>query len=177
MWLWRVSFVCGCGVSLAVTVAVDYRPCLRRPPQSQRTEASRLVTLVMLTSVMIGIPASVLFAQQARTEQKDLDVADVMNTWTLLMGFPLVSVVRDFQGDLRVTQKRFLINPDAEDPAVFTSPYGQVVNLTVSLERNSYKFVLAYLLTPLPPPPTLSVLLLPPFPRTFSLRITGKLLV
>ncbi|KAK7090085.1 hypothetical protein V1264_009931 [Littorina saxatilis] len=70
---------------------------------------------------------------QAQSESKSLDIADIMNTWTLQMGFPVVTVTRDFRGDVMVTQKRFLINPDAKDPGVFKSPYGYKWNIPLTM--------------------------------------------
>lgn len=42
---------------------------------------------------------------------KDYDVIDFMDTWTVQMGFPVLDVVKN--GDVyKLTQKRFLANPD-----------------------------------------------------------------
>ena len=42
------------------------------------------------------------------------------------MNYPLVTLTRLNGGGLRVSQKRFLSNPSAEDPLKYTSPFGLV---------------------------------------------------
>lgn len=55
-----------------------------------------------------------------------VDVKAVMDTWTLQMNYPVVTVTRLDNGHLRVTQKRFLSNPQAQDPLKYTSQFGSV---------------------------------------------------
>ena len=50
------------------------------------------------------------------------DFQDAMATWTLQMGFPLVSMKRNSDGMVEVTQQRFLIDQTA-DPLTPESPY------------------------------------------------------
>ena len=61
----------------------------------------------------------------------DLDVKTVMDTWTLQMGFPLVTVTRDYEaGAASVSQARFLVGDKRPDqaglswwvPITFTDP-------------------------------------------------------
>lgn len=52
----------------------------------------------------------------------DLNIARIMDTWTLQMGFPVITYsVED--GLLYVLQTRFLSNPDSNE-TVTPSPYG-----------------------------------------------------
>lgn len=47
-----------------------------------------------------------------------------MDTWTLQMGYPVVSV-SEVGGDMILTQQRFLADPDAnQSNTKFTSKYG-----------------------------------------------------
>ena len=53
---------------------------------------------------------------QDGTMSPDLDVKTVMDTWTLQMGFPLVSVSRDYEArTASVTQERFLVGERRPD--------------------------------------------------------------
>ncbi|CAB4005515.1 glutamyl aminopeptidase-like [Paramuricea clavata] len=55
---------------------------------------------------------------------KDINVAEVMDTWTLQMGFPVVNVTEN-SGNIILTQQRFLSDPDANiSNTKFTSDYG-----------------------------------------------------
>ena len=65
------------------------------------------------------------------TMSPDLDVKTVMDTWTLQMGFPLVTVTRDYEaGAASVSQARFLVGDKRPDqaglswwvPITFTNP-------------------------------------------------------
>lgn len=59
-------------------------------------------------------------------EGLDIDVAEVMNTWTLQMGFPVVNVSEE-SGNIVLKQQRFLSDPSANQSATkFTSKYGSV---------------------------------------------------
>lgn len=52
-----------------------------------------------------------------------LDIADIMDTWTKQMGFPVVNVERDMN-DLVLNQDWFLVDPNANRSAApFESPY------------------------------------------------------
>ncbi|XP_035669348.1 aminopeptidase N-like isoform X1 [Branchiostoma floridae] len=54
----------------------------------------------------------------------DVQVKDVMDTWTLQMGFPVVTVTRDYSnGRVTVSQRHFLYDPEANVPE---SPYNYV---------------------------------------------------
>ncbi|XP_021377931.1 uncharacterized protein LOC110466016 isoform X1 [Mizuhopecten yessoensis] len=67
-----------------------------------------------------------------------VDVKAIMDTWTLQMNFPVVSMTRIGGGKVKVTQKRYLRNPDAKDPGRFTSKYGYrwIIPLTLTTSNN-----------------------------------------
>ncbi|CAH1788830.1 unnamed protein product [Owenia fusiformis] len=50
------------------------------------------------------------------------DVARMMDTWTLQMNYPVVTLMRD-GSKVVATQKRFLLNPNATQESEFKSPY------------------------------------------------------
>jgi hypothetical protein len=51
---------------------------------------------------------------QDGTIPTNLTVKDIMDTWTLQMGFPVVSAIRDYaEGTVELSQHRFLISPNA----------------------------------------------------------------
>ena len=52
----------------------------------------------------------------------DIQVKDIMDTWTLQMGYPVVTVNRHNR-DMTAWQERFLYNPRANVTEEFTSPY------------------------------------------------------
>ena len=58
-----------------------------------------------------------------------INVTEVMDTWTLQMGYPVVTVGDSNAGTASLSQKRFLLDP-TQDPSVdppasrFKSPYG-----------------------------------------------------
>lgn len=62
--------------------------------------------------------------QQAKTDNKSLDVAAIMDTWTLQMNFPLVTVRVSGQNSITVTQERYLSDPTATDTGKYKSPFG-----------------------------------------------------
>jgi len=49
-----------------------------------------------------------------------------MDTWTLQMGYPVVTVRRS-DSQISATQQRFLYHPEANFTEEFTSPYGLVL--------------------------------------------------
>ncbi|XP_052090870.1 uncharacterized protein LOC127727793 [Mytilus californianus] len=61
-------------------------------------------------------------ANQSRADTKLMDVKSIMDTWTLQMNYPVVMVTATSNG-LRISQKRYLSNPDAKDPGKYTSPF------------------------------------------------------
>jgi len=64
-----------------------------------------------------------------RTEEdssKNVEIKEVMDTWTLQMGYPVVTV-RQTGNQISATQQRFLYNPQGNFTEEFTSPYGLVL--------------------------------------------------
>lgn len=53
----------------------------------------------------------------------DLDVKTIMNTWTVQMGFPVVTVEQVSTTKYRLTQKRFFSNPKDYESEYNDSPY------------------------------------------------------
>ncbi len=52
--------------------------------------------------------------------KSDMDVKEIMDTWTLQMGYPVVTITRDYDRadgviQFNATQERFLLNPDNPD--------------------------------------------------------------
>lgn len=58
-------------------------------------------------------------SSQAQLENKSVNVADIMDTWTLQMGYPLVTVSRQYDGSKKMAaaQARFLLDPKVETDA------------------------------------------------------------
>lgn len=71
-----------------------------------------------------------------------MDVKAVMDTWTLQMNYPVVTMTRLDDGGLQVTQKRFLSNPQAQDPLKYTSQFGSV---SVSLWSVNSRALVTYI--------------------------------
>ena len=80
-------------------------------------------------------------AHQDGTLAKDMDVKSIMDTWTLQMGFPVLTVVRNYQENTaKISQQRFIIGKsndkeNQEDakyswwiPITYTSPGGTFEN-------------------------------------------------
>ncbi|KAK7497860.1 hypothetical protein BaRGS_00010994 [Batillaria attramentaria] len=61
---------------------------------------------------------------QAQRDGKNLDVKAIMDTWTLQMNFPYVTVTREGADSIKVTQARFLRDPNAVDTGKYKSPFG-----------------------------------------------------
>jgi len=75
-------------------------------------------------------------AHRDGTLRSDLTVKEVMDTWTLQTGFPLITVIRDYDaGSAKISQERFLLNQTQSSesrwwvPITYTSP-GQDFNKT-----------------------------------------------
>ncbi|KAL3885524.1 hypothetical protein ACJMK2_025576 [Sinanodonta woodiana] len=61
----------------------------------------------------------------------DINIKSLMDTWILQMNYPVVTLHR--QGKtLSITQKRFLRNPDANDPLKYTSPFGYTWKIPIT---------------------------------------------
>ena len=55
----------------------------------------------------------------------ELNVTELAGSWTTQMGFPLLTVERSVGNLVTVTQTRFKLDPDAEEPEKYQNPaYG-----------------------------------------------------
>ncbi|XP_019628837.1 PREDICTED: aminopeptidase N-like [Branchiostoma belcheri] len=71
--------------------------------------------------------------------QTDLDVKTVMDTWTLQMGYPVVSLTRDYgRGTTQATQQYFLLDPTATASAPSDFGYRWHIPLTFTTRGNSF---------------------------------------
>lgn len=83
--------------------------------------------------------------EQSKMDKKNLptDVKRILDTWLLQMNYPVVMVTVTAPGNITVSQKRFLQNPEAKDPMKYVSPfnYNWWIPLTVtsSTEKNFNK--------------------------------------
>lgn len=74
---------------------------------------------------------------KALEDASNKPVGDVMSTWTKQMGFPLISVQSEQQGNNRVltlTQEKFYANPNLK--AIATQDYKWLIPLTFSSSKN-----------------------------------------
>jgi len=73
---------------------------------------------------------------------QDVEIKEVMDTWTLQMGYPVVTVTQS-GNHISATQQRFLFNPHSNFTEEFTSPYGLVLLhvsiVLVIVSRNTAK--------------------------------------
>ena len=65
-----------------------------------------------------------LLQQAVRENRSITNVKEIMDTWIGQMNYPVVNVEWETDGRIRLTQKRYLENPNAVDPEVFTSDFG-----------------------------------------------------
>ena len=68
---------------------------------------------------------SVFYLKASAADGDNVNVAEVMDTWTLQMGFPVVNVSSRSGSEIILKQQRFLADPDAnQSDTKFTSSYG-----------------------------------------------------
>ncbi|XP_052694307.1 aminopeptidase Ey-like isoform X2 [Crassostrea angulata] len=60
---------------------------------------------------------------QSAIENKNLNVKAIMDTWTLQMNYPVVNMTVMADGDIQITQKRYLRDYHAVDPLTYVSPF------------------------------------------------------
>ncbi len=60
-------------------------------------------------------------AAKAESKLLDLNLTDIMNSWTKQMGHPVVTVEKIDNNNIRITQKQFLLDPSS--PPTEVSPY------------------------------------------------------
>ncbi|KAH9512314.1 hypothetical protein Btru_039144 [Bulinus truncatus] len=77
--------------------------------------------------------------QQASLDNKRIDVKEVMDTWTLQMNYPLVTVTRDssLSNTVRVQQQRYLQNYNTSEQGKFLSPFNYTWNIPLTLTTSS----------------------------------------
>ncbi|KAH9512376.1 hypothetical protein Btru_039351 [Bulinus truncatus] len=80
--------------------------------------------------------------EQARRDNKNINVKEIMDTWTLQMNFPVVTVTQVFGSadGIIVQQERYLQNPAAPEQGKYVSPFNYTWNIpltfTTSLTKN-----------------------------------------
>ena len=58
-----------------------------------------------------------LLSQQSAVEGKVIDVESIMDTWTLQMNYPVITIKKPASGNMaEVVQERFLYNANAKGP-------------------------------------------------------------
>ncbi|XP_059158616.1 aminopeptidase N-like [Physella acuta] len=79
-------------------------------------------------------------AEQTALDGKTIDVKDIMNTWTVQMNYPLVTVTRDTSSPdvIIVSQQRYLSAKNAVDPGTYQTLYGYkwTIPVTVTSSKN-----------------------------------------
>jgi aminopeptidase N len=62
--------------------------------------------------------------QAATADGVNVNVTKIMNTWIRQMGFPVVTVKRNYiTGQAEATQKHFLVDPSQKPDSKYPSPY------------------------------------------------------
>ncbi|XP_059178196.1 aminopeptidase N-like, partial [Physella acuta] len=74
--------------------------------------------------------------EQTLADGKALNVKEIMDTWTLQMNYPLVTVTVVSPNKIKVSQKRFLEDYNATDPEIYESPFGYRWNIPITLTTN-----------------------------------------
>ncbi|KAH9512377.1 hypothetical protein Btru_039352 [Bulinus truncatus] len=79
--------------------------------------------------------------EQARRDNKNINVKEVMDTWTLQMNYPLVTVTRasGVSNALTVQQERYLQNPDAPELGKYVSPFNYTWNIPLTFTTSLTK--------------------------------------
>ncbi|XP_069101890.1 uncharacterized protein [Argopecten irradians] len=75
--------------------------------------------------------------KQVKAEGGNLEVKNIMNTWILQMNYPVVTLTKVSNTQLRATQKRFLTNPNATDTGRFVSPYNYTWSIPATITFKS----------------------------------------
>ena len=66
--------------------------------------------------------------KQSEADGNAIDVKEVMDTWTLQMNYPVITIKKPQPGhsQAQVIQERFLYDSDANITSKYTSPFGYV---------------------------------------------------
>lgn len=77
-----------------------------------------------------------MYAAFQKEIDNDIDIANIMSTWVVQAGYPVVNVnVQSNRKEISVTQKRFLLaNPDRDDKQIWEVP----LTYATSLENNDF---------------------------------------
>ncbi|XP_064646003.1 aminopeptidase N-like isoform X2 [Lineus longissimus] len=76
--------------------------------------------------------------QAALADNVNVNVTKVMNTWILQMGFPVITVTRDYvTGTAQATQKHFLVDPSQPPDGKYPSPYNYKWEVPFTMTTNT----------------------------------------
>ncbi|XP_041373720.1 aminopeptidase N-like [Gigantopelta aegis] len=87
-----------------------------------------------------------VLTEEAASENRPINMTDIMDNWVTQMNFPLVHVTRSRRGVIHVTQERYLGSPSEQEKAVNdSSPYDYLweipITYTSSTEKNFTKSI------------------------------------
>ena len=72
----------------------------------------------------------VALGNQARMEGSDVSVPEVMDTWVLQMGYPVVTInINRQSGTAQISQKHFLMDDTKEPDPKYPSTFGYKINI------------------------------------------------
>ncbi|XP_076317960.1 uncharacterized protein LOC143229476 isoform X3 [Tachypleus tridentatus] len=82
-----------------------------------------------------------LWTELSMASSKNLDISQIMNTWTGQMGYPYINITRDKVNPhtFHVQQQRFLISPESAAVADDDSPFGYVWEIPLSYHSSKSK--------------------------------------
>ncbi|XP_064174607.1 thyrotropin-releasing hormone-degrading ectoenzyme-like isoform X2 [Anguilla rostrata] len=82
------------------------------------------------------------FSEAMRKEGKDINIKEVMDRWTLQMGYPVVTISRNdsLDGSVVISQEHFVYDADAKarDPDLFNSSFLWQIPLSLSVGNSTY---------------------------------------
>ncbi|KAI1882544.1 hypothetical protein AGOR_G00251840 [Albula goreensis] len=82
------------------------------------------------------------FSEAMQREGKDISIKEVMDRWTLQMGYPVVTISRNdsLDGTVIITQEHFVYDTDAKarDPSLCNSSFLWQIPLSVSVGNSTY---------------------------------------
>ncbi|XP_053387330.1 aminopeptidase N-like isoform X1 [Mercenaria mercenaria] len=67
------------------------------------------------------------------------NVKEIMDTWTLQMNYPVVTIMHGSSGSITLKQHRYLQDPNATDPGKYTSPFGYKWNIPFTYTTSTEK--------------------------------------
>ncbi|XP_053387121.1 aminopeptidase N-like [Mercenaria mercenaria] len=67
------------------------------------------------------------------------NVKEIMDTWTLQMNYPVVTVTQNRAGQITISQHRYLQDPNATDPGKFISPFGYRWHIPFAYATTTHK--------------------------------------